>query len=263
MEGALGNLLIVYVIISQIRLRTGCGLLIANCLVAYTILCGFSFPIVGTSVYRKQFGQPVLGPQSCKPLQWIQLACRFAAYWFDLFIAINRVVAVCYPYRYRTFSRPCHVIVGIVGLWLTALAYSSLGWFDIGVNFIMLPLGTCAALPSGRMGQVVLYTGFYMPGASTTGLYVFLYAMIKRGKQQIQPESARNPRQRKIALANQRRMITTNMMCVSFVWTAACSMILPVTISLIKVAEDEVKQPLAVIWLAAIQLLGYAVNPVG
>ncbi|XP_055344393.1 melatonin receptor type 1A-like [Paramacrobiotus metropolitanus] len=260
-EGALGNLLIVCVILFNRKLRSGCGLLIANCLIAYTILCGFSFPIVGTSVYRKQAFNWQLDPKYCKGFQWIQMGCRFAAYWLDLYIAVNRVVALCFPHRYRAFSRTRTEMTVVAILWITALMYSGLGWFDLGMHFAWIPIGTCAGLPYGYLGTFVYMTGFYIPGVVTAGMYVFIYGKILSRKHQIDPERS-STEDNKQKQTRQKRIITTNMMCVSFVCTSACSMILPVMISFIKVTENDVHYPIVVIWLAVAQLLGYATNPV-
>ncbi|XP_055331254.1 substance-P receptor-like [Paramacrobiotus metropolitanus] len=260
-EGAVGNLLIVGLIFSNSKMRTGCGVLIGHCLIAYSVLCGFSFPIVATSVYRKQMFRWQMDPKDCRPYMWIQMGCRFAAYWFDLYIAINRVVALCFPHKYRQFSRARTEILVVSVLWVAAFLLSGFGFFNFGMVFIMLPLGTCATLPVGRVGSAVVLIGFYGPGALTAGAYLFVYAKIVRRKQQTEPERTTNDNKAK-KQTTRKRMITTNMMCASFVWTAACSMILPVMINMINVAETDLRYPLIVIWLAAVQLVGYASNPV-
>ncbi|XP_055331160.1 melatonin receptor type 1B-like, partial [Paramacrobiotus metropolitanus] len=177
-KGAVGNLLIVCLTLANRKLRTGCGLLIAHCLLTYTILCGFSFPIVGTSVYRKLVYDWQMDPKHCKLFQWIQMGARFASHWFDLYIAINRIVALIFPHHYRRFSRKTVQGFVVAFIWIGAFGTSLLGWFDWALTFVMIPLGTCACIPKGHFGMILYTIVFYLPSVITAGLYISIYLKI-------------------------------------------------------------------------------------
>ncbi|XP_055348559.1 uncharacterized protein LOC129595540 [Paramacrobiotus metropolitanus] len=175
-EGSLGNGLLMILILTNSKLRIGCGLLIVHCLAAYTILCAVSFPVVAVSIYLRQIYGWKIYPRDCNIIQWIQMTARYTATGMDLLIAANRLAARCYPYHYRDLSKKNLERWLVIAVWLFGGLLALLGWFRVGTANTVILLGACVQMPSSRIGVMVFVAGFYLPAAITGAAYIALYS---------------------------------------------------------------------------------------
>lgn len=141
------------------HLHAGCGLLIY--LTAYTILCTIYLLMIGISVYLKRISGSSIPVEWCGLITGMDMVTCYASHWIDLCIVANRVMAVCFPHSHRVFSTKKVVKFTVVCVWITAFHIATPGWFGLGVQYVVTPLGNCYTQQNGFLGLLTLVIGIF------------------------------------------------------------------------------------------------------
>ena len=81
---------------------------------------------------------------------------RVAIQYSFVLLAIDRVVGVAFPYRYRNIMKTRVVYALIVSVWILAVALLFLGRIILGSPYLLWPFGNFSP-PSGLLGVLFLY----------------------------------------------------------------------------------------------------------
>ncbi|XP_055355976.1 growth hormone secretagogue receptor type 1-like [Paramacrobiotus metropolitanus] len=254
-SGAVLNIVMACLILASRRLRTGCGLLIGHCLIAHTALCLICYPMGALSTYGKVVNHWTTNPLYCSITMWIQMSCRYSSNWIETYIAGNRMVALCLPFKYRAFSSGRRQNATLAVIWICSTCLASLGCFSMGVDYPALPMGKCGLLPKDAFGQLTMTAGYYLPLAAGTACYILVYrkmlADYLKRRRGLVPDRSEEHKRRKLRKAN--------MVFVAFLFNLACYLMWPIVLAM---APNLAKGPVVPLVLGNVQVMGYAMNPV-
>ncbi|XP_055344430.1 growth hormone secretagogue receptor type 1-like [Paramacrobiotus metropolitanus] len=252
--GGVGNLVVAGLILCNRKLRSGCGLLIGHCVVANTLLCIVCYPQTVVSIYWKLINNWNISYSYCSTFMWIQQSCQYASNTMEAYIASNRVVALCFPYKYKAYSQEKLERVVIVAIWICSFVLGCLGLFDLGTFYFVLPIGACSIGQKDVGGLLTFIAGFYFPLACAGTGYALIYLRMLAIRRRA---TAGEGKERVEKTIEKKRLSKANMMFVSFFWNLICYLVLPVTIVL---APQVIQSPF-ILLLGTVQLLGYVINP--
>ncbi|XP_055342569.1 melatonin-related receptor-like [Paramacrobiotus metropolitanus] len=257
--GAVSNSLVAGLILANVRLRAGCGLLIGHYLIAHAALCFLSYPAIGIMIYQKLMLHWDLEIRFCGILMWIHMTIRYAGNWIESYVAINRLVALCFPFQYRRFANQRLEQLMVIVLWVTAGCLACLGCFDLGVVYAKSPLGSCGILQKDGFGVLTFVVGYYGPLGVAAAAYSVIYLKLlldRRRRKKIRQANQRNGFQK----PNRKRVVKANMMFVAFLWNSVCYLVWPMTLTVSP--ELQRQRPLVALLLGSLQMVGYVTNPV-
>ena len=145
----LTNLTFVFVVIADKTSLAGPRLLILNLALCGLVLSAGWFPATTLVSYFSQ----QRAPTSCAFFAGTIFFVT-ATNWADVPIAINRMVAICYPHHYRPFNSKKISLLMIVASWCVGLIPAILTTFRMGAMYAGRPYGHCLILPLGPYGRI-------------------------------------------------------------------------------------------------------------
>ncbi|GAV01358.1 hypothetical protein RvY_12082 [Ramazzottius varieornatus] len=156
----LTNLTFVMVAVIDRTGLAGPRLLILNLAVCGLILSAGWYP---ATTFMAQRWQPD-PPPSCSFFAGTIFFVT-ATNWSDVPLAINRIVAICFPLYYRSFNTRLVSCVMIILSWVVPLALVLLTFFRIGAAFVGAPYGTCVIRALRPFGKIYSFVPAVIPFA--------------------------------------------------------------------------------------------------
>lgn len=260
--GALTSILLLIVIVMNSGARKGYRFLVAHMLVLLIVYFVVHYPAIGIFVYADQMKNWRVSNSQCNLVTFPIMATGFASNWTDLFTAFNRVVAVVFPAKYKTYvlSRWSSWSIGFV--WIISLTFSALPFSGTGGHFKMF-LGTCNWSPDGRAGTMVQTLGIYFPftfvGISYFMIFLKFFYLKLTARFRIRPRPE-NCVAKLIQRTSNRRFRVAGMLFLSFLCYSLCYLPFP----LMKLFFEDVfrSRPMIFLWLRVLLVVGQMMTPV-
>ncbi|XP_055330393.1 melatonin receptor type 1B-A-like [Paramacrobiotus metropolitanus] len=246
---SLTNTVLLIVIYRNDNLRHGCGILIIHYLIARTVSCTF------VSVFNGILQQTALPPVYCKVQMYCQFFLRYAADWIESLVAVNRMMALSMPHHYRRMATEKVTNISALAMWVFSALWALPGSFDLGVQYVRNPYGTCVFDQRGNFGRMLFFIGFYLPLLIGAVCYGVIYVQLiwrKMAGTSITGGITRTLHQRRVRMANT--------MFAAFVWTVVCYLPLPVVA--VAAPTSTFKYPLMPMWLSFVLFFGYMTTPI-
>ncbi|OQV25537.1 hypothetical protein BV898_00476 [Hypsibius exemplaris] len=270
MIGIVTNLTVLSVVCASPQLRKGAGIFIEHLLFCHLALCLIAFPMIISRVYETTITATTNIPScsSCRYQHILHVLLNNLVNWSDGMLAVNRLVAIYYPSKFRTFNRrPVHYVC-IVLCWLCTLAYSFPPLFGHLAQYKMSPLGTCGFTNGTRTFVVIMYLDTFSPIV----LAVWAgWVIIRRGRTRNQVATMRRCIQRDLPLYgrpslpsintnsfNERQKRTSKMLVTSFAFTLACQ--LPQYVTML--TNHSSRHPRMAVWFWCLAVVQFAATPI-
>lgn len=170
--GAISNFLIIITILSSKKLRSGCGMLIANLHILLFLQCAINMPILFAPIYQASFSGPPSGT-FCRWSFFIYSIILNVVDWADMMIGLNRFIAICFPFSYPRWTTTRMIMAMVVFPWLPGSVIEMCFSFGIGGMFRSLPpWGGCGVVSfTPVMAQTKFAVSIAFPVASL-GSYI-------------------------------------------------------------------------------------------
>lgn len=263
--GGITNIGLLWVIISNKKLRTGSGFLIAHLLFIEAQLCIVHMFILSITTYYI-VPYTALSDTFCRYTLIGYYSSIYALNWTALMIGINRFVAVFFPHKYSLWSKQSVVVTMAVLSWAIALTLNFLEFTGtILKHEATPPWGTCGIIVF-RMSSYLAMVSFAQAGpVSLLGaLYLIILGGIGIRTIQHHRKVREGSSGKGAATVNsslmRRRYRSAVMLFVAYLWYTSCLMPAPVAATLYPLQYTS--YPLLSLFLRALLLFGYATNPV-
>ena len=128
------------------ELRKGSEVLIVHDLLIGTFLCSVTFPSIAYTFFAaSSLRQPP--PVFICTFHFVVLSLGMSAgNWNCCFLAVNRVVAILFPHKYKDFTEKRVTILIIVVCWLTSVSSRSSFIFGLDVHYVIMPVYNVCSL---------------------------------------------------------------------------------------------------------------------
>ncbi|OWA52612.1 hypothetical protein BV898_17060 [Hypsibius exemplaris] len=259
--GILTNGLLFLVIIRSRTLRSGAGVLILHVITNCFITCAIHNPIHGILIYGDNvwFARP---RNICKYVHFLLGLTQFANNWAEASLAVNRLVAIVFPFAYKAWSTRKVTLGMIVMCWLIAIACYMPYVLEVSGKFIVTKEGQCTVQVVGSVGVFLTFLAVYGPyglvGLIIAVVFLFMYLRVCCLSQR--PSGIVNPQQARQDVIYRRRLSVTKMLFISFLFDVMCMM--PQAIFLTSFPRIYMEGPLLRLWLRTCLALQYPVTPV-
>ncbi|OQV13701.1 hypothetical protein BV898_12095 [Hypsibius exemplaris] len=259
--GVANNLLLLRIIWPAKIRKLGVGLLIVHFVVLNLLMCLVTFPVEFFIVLAKRDGWPIAGT-ACYYVQTMYTINASVVNWSDTGLAVNRVVALYYPHRYRTWSTMPRGVAMIVCSWMICIGVTvlTIATGD-GPTVSISVLGQCSFSNKIHLGLVltafIAYVPFAICGvASLLILWKFLlqYRSTFRTAAIAPNGNARHRTAR-------RSLNMARMLLLTFLWCGIC--VLPAYVVRIRFPSLSRTDPVSVQWMRTALVCQYAVTPHG
>ena len=127
--GSVNNLFIFLIIVRKPELRKGPGILISHLVAINLTLCGIHVPISVHFPYHRNYSNV------CRIPQFLFVGTTYTTYWSEFFLAVNRLVAIQFPHKYRPWARFKTITLMIATAWIIGIGSVTPGLFDIGLTY--------------------------------------------------------------------------------------------------------------------------------
>ncbi|XP_055340555.1 trace amine-associated receptor 7a-like [Paramacrobiotus metropolitanus] len=260
--GVLCNILVMYIILSQRKLRSGCGILIAHLLFINVTLCLVHMPILSISTY---FYAPYvrLGKTFCNYTILFYYSSLYTVDWAACLISVNRYVAIFLPHHYRKCAGRYGVISMIVTGWIIAFSCNLVLFYGVGGAYQSTkPWGACGITVSDAVTYpTVTVICVTLPVCLEGVVYLSIFAvvglrkLINRRRVSVADVNADVAHQHQF----KKRFRVARMLFCSYVWYSICFLPAPIASSLYPVQYASL--PLLQLFLRVLLVLGYATIP--
>ncbi|XP_055354765.1 nociceptin receptor-like [Paramacrobiotus metropolitanus] len=258
--GGLLNILVVCLILGHRRLRTGCGLLIAHCLIAHTALCMLFFPLSTITVYGRLVAHWDYDASAyCNTFMFLQVATRHVSNWLEVYVAANRLVALCFPFKYRNFAKEKLENEIVAVIWFLGYALAFLGIYEIGTYYFSLPNGACGYLQKTSWGMLTFVAGNWLPLAIAAAGYAIIYIRMLANNFKRRRTFALENASQQDRSAEKSRLSKANMVFMAFFWNSVCYLVFPVMTAV--APQIPFRIPVVPLAMGNVQILGYTTNP--
>ncbi|XP_055347439.1 uncharacterized protein LOC129594693 [Paramacrobiotus metropolitanus] len=235
------------------RDRSGTRLLIVHATAVEMVMCCINHPISFTQIL---YAENSVTPTACFFIQAPFAIFRTAGYYSLAFLAINRLVALCFPIHFRAYwTKQSLNIIFILVTWLVTAANFVPLIIGRELRFEMIPpTNVCAIKPRTPEARKIHQTLVsHLPLALVWSIYALMFGFVAMQKLsgQINQTSA----------SYRRSLQLTLVLLVSSLWHCVCFYPQP----LLMVFEDRGlarPTPETALWLRFVFLLGYGGNPV-
>lgn len=266
--GTLFNLLLVVVVLSSRKLRTGSGVLIAYVHIVLTLQCSVNMPLLFAPVYQALLTNRTATDAYCRdtfPFQW---AMSQVVSWSDMMIAINRMVAICFPYSYPKWTEKKALIIMMIIPWCSGV--TTIGCLRLGIGGVFRsvpPWGACGAIMYPVMAQLNAIFSTAIPVGGSGVIYIVIFVVMagrwlslsrKSGNRLAPLQVSPAARQERKTVA--RRNKSAKILFVVYIWYGTCLSPTPIAASLYPVVYNSL--PILQLLFRALLLLGYATMPV-
>ncbi|OQV14738.1 hypothetical protein BV898_11110 [Hypsibius exemplaris] len=197
---------------------------------------------------------------------WEMTSCVFLvslSSWTEVFLAVNRVVAICFPLHYGRVSSRKVIFHVLPAIWICAIAMTLPGTFYFGGHFMAIFLNQCIYVPHNHFGEFLLSCVIFLPMSIIGICCVIILAksiyIAYRRRQTIGLEVQKNA-VRKCTTSQQRRMEVAIMLFTSFLWGAACD--LPYSVFTTESLQYLFREnPILTVWVHCILDAQYTISP--
>ncbi|OWA52605.1 hypothetical protein BV898_17053 [Hypsibius exemplaris] len=257
--GILTNGILFTVIIRSRTLRSGAGVLILHVIANCFITSAIHNPIHGILVYGDNFW--FARPRDiCKYVHFLMGFTQFANNWAEASLAVNRLVAVVFPFAYKAWSTRKVTGIMIIICWFISTACLIPYLFEVGGKFYSTAQGQCTIEISDKLGGILTIIAVYLPygivGLISVLVVSVMYVRALRGRSQ---DRTPLPGTRQ-AVIYRKRLIVTKMLLVSFLFDVMCTV--PNPIILASFPTLYASSPLLRLWLRSCLALQFPVTPV-
>ncbi|EFA02848.1 G-protein coupled receptor moody isoform X1 [Tribolium castaneum] len=250
--GVIGNLLTVFALMRNSKIRTVAAAFIASLCISDLMFCFIVLPFAASQFFH---GTWIHGDVLCTIIPVLRYGCVGVSLLSIAMISVNRYILIAWPHVYGQIYTKAKVAIYITAIWLfsyglqipTLLGQWGLYGFD-------KRLGTCSINKdaNGRSSKTALFViGFALPCAVIVVCYANIFWVVRKSHKRLKQHNSGGDYKRS-------EMKITKMVLVIFVCFVVCY--LPITI--VKIFDPEVKQ-------APLHVLGYiliyissCVNPV-
>ncbi|OQV11453.1 hypothetical protein BV898_14249 [Hypsibius exemplaris] len=118
--GSLVNILLLAILIVNKRLRGRSGIIILHAVVIYLTICLIYIPLQLAQVRSFYSPSPFFIP-NCWSFHYVYTLTTFLAYWTDAALAVNRFIALCFPFAYPFWSTKKVIVMTLLFCWLVCL----------------------------------------------------------------------------------------------------------------------------------------------
>ncbi|OQV12326.1 hypothetical protein BV898_13435 [Hypsibius exemplaris] len=176
--GGSANLILLILIQRSQALRRGAGILVAHLLACHVAYFAVILPLIIARV-RNVTTLPRITERDCEVCRlqhFITMTCGFVIGWTDALLALNRIVGVMFPVKYRLLDRPLVHGCGLLLGWLLTLSMTIPPFFGYHSSFKMGGVGKCTYIPQNTLFVLWLSFNVYCPLAIATGSAVLISA---------------------------------------------------------------------------------------
>lgn len=259
--GAVNNLLLLTVIFKTRKLRAGAGILVAHLIVIFSVMCTFLYPISNTVIFMQAYNIRV-SDTFCRAIQGPAGACVIVANWTDVFLALNRFMAICLPHHYARWAQKKVSIALISVAWFFAALCTGLAaLFKIGGEYVATEMGICYFKGHGAFGDAQYFLGASVPNALVGVAAVAVLAKLLLAELRKKRRIAANWLLARVYYATpraRRRLGVAKMLFASFLFCFVCS--LPVAV--VTINQHLVRDSMWALWFRFLYVGPYALNPV-
>ncbi|OWA54326.1 hypothetical protein BV898_18734 [Hypsibius exemplaris] len=263
--GIISNALLLRIIANHKKLRNDCSRLIIHLLITSLIMCGIHFPINAVVIYGKAYWFVAVPSNICTYIYSIQVATANASNWTEAWLAINRLVAIIFPYHYPKWVAPWPFRAMVAFSWGMGIATVLPIALGFAGSFVMSGLGHCAMLPGARSLVSIIFLG-----VSAYGPYIIVgvvlvvilgHSMTFRTVKVTAPADKQEVAQSAPTIQlRSRRFRVARMLLVSFVFCLVCN--IPTYALLSLGARVLVRHPLIFVWMRLSLISQYAFSPI-
>lgn len=265
--GAALNCLLLFIIVSTRKLRTGSGALIAHSIFLETVLCAAALPLFTAAFWTSLYYPP--SSTMCRAVFAVVYTFTYASHWATIPVAINRFVAICYPQNYGSFVSRRFLLCAILFSWTIALCCMG-GMISDPVSISMtIASGGCVNAPK----RPKIYFGLSSIGTTVPAfiegvIFVSLFTIpwmqkIFNGQGRIAGEPAsvtEAANLQKLQAIRARRLRVTQTVFAAYVWSEVCYMLGPIVLTI--VSGNKWMMLAVLLFSPALNLLGYSTCPV-
>ncbi|XP_055341323.1 rhodopsin-like [Paramacrobiotus metropolitanus] len=257
--GTVSSVLLLYVILNNQSLRSGCGILIAHLLFQELITCSVHYMLFSLKVFLRRLD--VLWLDDCQISPVFFVIVIHAGNWSSCFLACNRLVATVFPSAYEACMTTKMTVTMIVGSWIIGALCNIPPLFGYGLRFVASHLGTCEIIRfPGMVFSLIAAMGAYIPITLLGIMHITIYMRIRfRWLCDAGNHSAAGCDSVVWKKRLRRRIMIARMLFASFIWYCLC--FLPVPVLLAVRPDMYFGNDLVLLWSRFLLLCGYAANP--
>ncbi|XP_018565150.1 G-protein coupled receptor moody-like isoform X1 [Anoplophora glabripennis] len=250
--GVLGNLLTLVALLRHSKLRTVAAAFIASLCISDLLFCFLVLPFSASQFFH---GAWIHGDVLCVMIPTLRYGSVGVSLLSVASISINRYILIAWPHLYQKIYSRLKVAIYISLIWIFSYGLQIpilLGKW--GVYGMDKKLGTCSINKDehGHSSKTALFViGFALPCIIIVICYAKIYWVVRQSHKKLQQHNTGNKYKRS-------EMRITKMVLVIFLCFVVCY--LPIT--LVKIFDQEVKQPLLHVVGYLLIYLSSCVNPV-
>ncbi|OQV11452.1 hypothetical protein BV898_14248 [Hypsibius exemplaris] len=220
--GVLNNFLLIRVIWTAKLQRSGVSFLLFHFVVVNLLMCLVTVPAAIFLVIFKRDGWSI-PCNVCHYITTLNVINMTVVNWADVGLALNRFVALYFPFRYKAWATPRVNFAIIACSWVISTAIAMpFGVAAGGQGVTQSAIGLCSLDPRGYLGSFLVVSSSYVPycisGAGAVLIswtcLSFLRLHVAVGLQ----NTAGGSRRRMV----QRRLNMAKMLLFTFLWTGFC-----------------------------------------
>ncbi|GAU91392.1 hypothetical protein RvY_03652-2 [Ramazzottius varieornatus] len=250
----LSNLALAVAVYADRTSKAGPRLLIGNLAVSGFLLSACLFPVMSL----QEWMPPGFISSPCAVISVVFFFAT-AVSWADVGLAVNRTVAICFPFYYDTFRSQKVTWALIAFSWSLSTVIALLTATETGVKFLYLQKLQCTITVTSQFGYFYSSLGTVIPYVfiGTASIGIFVVARVKLH----QPPADVVAGARTIRLLK-RRLVIAKAMFVSLLWSLICVLPAFIMISTPGLAEDVRRKSWLGNLVSACWAMMYGGNPV-
>ena len=231
-------------------------ILIGNLAIAALLLSVIFFPGAAITILVRTYVS-TQSPNFCAIFSAILFTVQASICWAEVCIAVNRLVAICFPYHYNLhWKGQKSSILLIAGAWTISVIIGALVGTGTGAKIVSVADGNCGMRAMNNFGQFVIFSVNIIPYgiASLCSVVIFATVWCRARSAKVGPRN--DQRERNI----KRRLVVARAITASIIWCLICT--IPLMIITTKFPYLIARDPALARWLKLLYVSEYAVNPV-
>lgn len=261
--GALQNFSMVVVVWTNPTLRQGCGALLIHLSLTQALLFAIHYPIYAVLTLVKHLVKWDIPQHWCPYVVMPQTLFSFVTNWTDVCLALNRLMAICFPHGYQSCYRnhkKFSTIMILAAVWMFNICLALPPCFGIGGIYLTSKIGSCQWFPNDWListTRSALGVQFPLTLAGCFYAVVLLKAAFSRVKNRAAIHDHQQTRDMHIM---KKRMAMVLILFISFLVYVSCY--LPASIVGAYFQPLLITTPVLYLWLRTVFLGGAAIAPV-
>ncbi|OWA53942.1 hypothetical protein BV898_18366 [Hypsibius exemplaris] len=260
--GALNNILTLRVTRSAKLGKAGVNLLIFHFVAINLLMCLVTLPIAIFIMLAKRDGW-FLPMTTCGYFNALFTTNLSVINWSDAGLALNRLVALYLPHRYKAWSSTAANRAIIMGSWLTSLGIALPFTFSAGgQGTILSVLGLCNITATGPLGaflsSMITYVSYAISGTGSLLILWKCFGFSRLRTRDVVPDRSGNAAAK--YRTTQRRLNMAKMLLLTFLWNGICAFPAYVINRIFPYLYGT--NPVSVMWVRTLTVCQYAFTPV-